>query len=181
MSETARRTNRVHIIQGDCYVTDERDTVLTTVLGSCIAACMRDPVLGIGGMNHFLLPGDGERTKQNEAERFGVYLMELLVNGLLQRGASRHTLEAKLFGGARTVQGFADIGAKNFEFARKFLDNESIRYAGGSVGGDQGRKLEYQPSTGKARQFLLPRSTVEPLQPVIRRPAPAELGNVELF
>lgn len=175
-----RRPNRIHVIQGECYVTDEPDMVLTTVLGSCIAACMRDPVLGIGGMNHFLLPGDGDRGSQS-AERFGVYLMELLVNGLLKRGASRHTLEAKLFGGARTVQGFADIGAKNYEFARNFLDNESIRYVGGSVGGDQGRKLEYQPSTGRARQFLLPRSTMEPVQPVIRRPAPAEFGDVELF
>lgn len=175
------RPKRVHVIQGECYVTDERDTVLTTVLGSCIAACMRDPVLGIGGMNHFLLPGDGERSSLREAERFGVYLMELLVNGLLKRGASRHTLEAKLFGGARTVQGFADIGAKNFEFARRFLENESIRHIGGSVGGDQGRKLEYQPATGRARQFLLPRSTVEPALPAIRRPAPAEIGNVELF
>lgn len=175
-----RRPNRVHVIQGECYVTDEPDMVLTTVLGSCIAACMRDPVLGIGGMNHFLLPGDGDRGSQN-AERFGVYLMELLVNGLLKRGASRQTLEAKLFGGARTVQGFADIGAKNYEFARGFLDNESIRYVGGSVGGDQGRKLEYQPSTGRARQFLLPRNTMEPVQPVIRRPAPAEFGDVELF
>lgn len=174
-----RRPKRVHVIQGECHVTDERDTVLTTVLGSCIAACMRDPVLGIGGMNHFLLPG--EAGSQKDDERFGVYLMELLVNGLLKRGASRHSLETKLFGGARTVQGFADIGAKNFEFARRFLENESIRYVGGSVGGDQGRKLEYQPSTGRARQFLLPRSTVEPVLPVIRRPAPAEVGNVELF
>lgn len=177
----SRRPKRVHVIQGECHVTDDRETVLTTVLGSCIAACMRDPVLGIGGMNHFLLPGDGERGSQREAERFGVYLMELLVNGLLKRGASRHSLEAKLFGGARTVQGFADIGAKNFEFARSFLENESIRYAGGSVGGDQGRKLEYHPATGRARQFLLPRSTSEPVLPAIRRPPPAEIGNVELF
>jgi chemotaxis protein CheD len=177
----AVRPNRVHIIQGDCYVTDDPGTVLTTVLGSCVAACMRDPVLGIGGMNHFLLPGDGGRSRQGEAERFGVYLMELLVNGLLKRGASRHSLEAKLFGGARTVQGFADIGAKNVAFARKFLDTESIRYAGGSVGGDQGRKLEYQPSTGRARQYLLPRGNVDPVLPVIHRPAPADLGNVELF
>jgi len=175
------RPNRIHIIQGDCYVTDEPDTVLTTVLGSCVAACMRDPVLGIGGMNHFLLPGDGERSRPGEAERFGVYLMELLVNGLLKRGATRHTLEAKLFGGARTVQGFADIGAKNVEFARRFLENESIKYVGGSCGGDQGRRIEFQPSTGKARQFLLPRSTVEPAQPVVRRPAPVDLGDVELF
>ena len=173
------RPNRVHIIQGDCYVTDEPDTVLTTVLGSCVAACMRDPVLGIGGMNHFLLPGDGERTKTGEAERFGVYLMELLGNGLLQRGASRQSLETKLFGGARTVRGFADIGAKNFEFAKRFLDNESICYVGGSCGGDQGRRIEFQPSTGKARQFLLPRSTVEVAPAPVRRPAPT--GDLELF
>jgi chemotaxis protein CheD len=175
------RANRIHIIQGDCFVTDDPDMVLTTVLGSCIAACMRDPVLGIGGMNHFLLPGDTERSRQNEAERFGVYLMELLVNGLLKRGASRHTLEAKLFGGARTVQGFADIGAKNFEFARRFLETEQISYVGGSVGGEQGRKLEYRPSTGRARQFLLPRSSAEIAQPTVRRPAPADIGAVELF
>lgn len=174
--------NRIHIIQGDCYVVDDADTVLTTVLGSCVAACMRDPVLGIGGMNHFLLPGDGERSRPGEAERFGVYLMELLVNGLLQRGACRHNLEAKLFGGARTVQGFADIGAKNVEFARRFLENESIKYVGGSCGGDQGRRIEFHPATGKARQFLLPRSTVDAVQPPpIRRPAQVGTGDVELF
>lgn len=175
------RPGRIHVIQGDCVVTAEPEVVLTTVLGSCVAACMRDPGLGVGGMNHFLLPGEGERSRLNEAERFGVYLMELLVNGLLKRGARRETLEAKLFGGARTVQGFTDIGAKNIEFARRFLDNEGIAYAGGSVGGDQGRRLEYQPATGRARQFLLPR-TVTPAPLVEPRAAalPAS-GELELF
>lgn len=177
----AGRPDRIHVIQGECVVTGEREATLTTVLGSCVAACMRDPVLGVGGMNHFLLPGEGERSRLNEAERFGVYLMELLVNGLLKRGARRENLEVKLFGGARTVQGFTDIGAKNIEFARRFLDNEGLTYAGGSVGGDQGRRLEYQPATGKARQFLLPR-TVAPVPPVAPRvPAVPASGDLELF
>ncbi|MVA98421.1 chemotaxis protein CheD [Nitratireductor sp. CAU 1489] len=142
---------------------------------------MRDPVLGIGGMNHFLLPGGGEHTGYNEAERFGVYLMEVLVNGLLKRGARRENLEAKLFGGARTVRGFSDIGAKNIAFARHFLDNEQIAYAGGSVGGDQGRRLEYYPASGKARQFLLPPTAAPQPRPEIRLPKLPASGELELF
>lgn len=176
------RPDRAHVIQGECLVVDKPGMVLTTVLGSCVAACMRDPHLKIGGMNHFLLPGEGERSRINEAERFGVYLMELLVNGLLKKGARRENLEAKLFGGARTVQGFTDIGGKNVEFARRFLDMEQIAYVGGSVGGDQGRRLEYEPATGRARQFLLPRTTVPPPQPVVRPVAAvADSGDLELF
>ena len=177
----SRRPGRIHVIQGECAVTDEPETVLTTVLGSCVAACMRDPVLKIGGMNHFLLPGEGERSRLNEAERFGVYLMELLVNGLLRRGARRENIEAKLFGGARTVQGFTDIGGKNVDFARRFLENEGIAFHGGSVGGNQGRRLEYQPATGRARQFLLPQA-IAPL-PVAepRVPKVPAGGDLELF
>ncbi|WP_235911947.1 chemotaxis protein CheD [Mesorhizobium xinjiangense] len=175
------RPDRIHVIQGDCIVTDDASVTLTTVLGSCVAACMRDPVLGIGGMNHFLLPGDGENSERNEAERFGVYLMELLVNGLLKRGARRDKLEAKLFGGARTMQGVTDVGAKNIEFARRFLDTEAIACLGGSVGGDQGRRLEYQPSTGRARQFLLPSTAVAQVSTPRPVPARAESGTLELF
>lgn len=177
----AGRPDRIHVIQGECAVTGEPEAVLTTVLGSCVAACMRYPTLGIGGMNHFLLPGEGERSRLNEAERFGVYLMELLVNGLLKRGARRENIEVKLFGGARTMQGFTDIGAKNIAFARRFVEEEGLTYTGGSVGGDQGRRLEYRPATGKARQFLLPR-TVAPVAPVVPRlpPLPAS-GELELF
>jgi chemotaxis protein CheD len=175
------RPDRIHVIQGECAVSDRPEAVLTTVLGSCVAACMRDPVLKIGGMNHFLLPGEGERSRLNEAERFGVYLMELLVNGLLKRGARRENLEAKLFDGGRTIQNFTDIGAKNIEFARRFLDNEGISYTGGSVGGDQGRRLEFQPHTGKARQFLLPKAVAPMPAPEPRVPAPAAGGELELF
>lgn len=97
---------RVHIIQGEYKVVSDPDVVLTTILGSCVAACLRDPVSGVGGMNHFLLPGTGSVTG-GDATRYGVHLMELLINGLLKQGARRDRLEAKIFGGAKTIASFS--------------------------------------------------------------------------
>ena len=110
---------RFNIVQGEYKVSDDPDVVLTTLLGSCVAACIRDPVKGIGGMNHFLLPG-GDVGSSRDSERIGVHLMELLLNGLMRQGAQRERLEAKLFGGARMMQGLSDIGAKNAAFAKTF-------------------------------------------------------------
>jgi len=137
---------RVHIVQGEYHVTSDAGVVLTTLLGSCVAACLRDPDMAIGGMNHFLLPGqegDLEDGLRRDAERYGVHLMELLVNGLLRQGARRERLEAKLFGGARTMEGLADIGARNAAFAERFLRHEGIRLVGGSLRGEQGRRIQY--------------------------------------
>lgn len=89
---------RITVMRGEYHVVDREDVVLTTILGSCVAACIRDPFARTGGMNHFLLPGNNGRSSL-DAQSYGVHLMELLVNGLLQRGAHRHRLEAKLFGG----------------------------------------------------------------------------------
>ena len=106
------------MIQGEFCVTDDPNVMLTTILGSCVAACMRDPVAQVGGMNHFLLPGVDDRSKNREAESYGVHLMELLVNDLLRHGARRDRLEAKLFGGAATMQGLCDVGALNGQIRR---------------------------------------------------------------
>ncbi|MEJ0096641.1 MAG: chemotaxis protein CheD [Methylocella sp.] len=154
---------RIHIIQGEYNVSDDSNVMLTTLLGSCVAACLRDPVAGVGGMNHFLLPGQeamgqeatGQGSQGSEAERYGVHLMELLVNGLLRRGARRERLEGKLFGGARTRDGLADIGAMNAGFAERFLEHEGIRLIGGSLRGDHGRRIQFWPVSGRARQVLL--------------------------
>ena len=98
----------VQIMQGDYYVTDNPREALTTVLGSCIAACIRDRTTGVGGMNHFLLPeSDGADHK---AHRFGVNAMEVLINDILKRGASRTNLQAKLFGGANADR--FDVGCR---------------------------------------------------------------------
>lgn len=173
---------RVHIIQGEYFVTSDRNVMVTTLLGSCVAACIRDPLAGVGGMNHFLLPGDLNRSRNDEAERMGVHLMELLVNGLLKAGARRDRLEAKLFGGAQTVRSHSDIGKNNVDFAQRFLKAEGIPFIGGSTGGPQGRRIQYWPVSGRARQILLTGST-EIEQP-IKLPAAsivANAGELELF
>lgn len=173
---------RVHIIQGEYNVSDDPDVVLTTLLGSCVAACLRDPVARIGGMNHFLLPGQeaGEGAPRSVGETYGVHLMELLVNGLLRRGARRDRLEGRLFGGARTMDGLADIGARNAAFAERFLGHEGIRLTGGSLRGEHGRRIQFWPVSGRARQVYLTAT-----QTPAARSVPAEKtvsgGSVEFF
>ncbi|VTZ50443.1 putative chemoreceptor glutamine deamidase CheD [Methylocella tundrae] len=173
---------RVHIIQGEYNVSDDPCVVLTTLLGSCVAACLRDPVAGVGGMNHFLLPGQeaDEGVRRRDGETYGVHLMELLVNGLLRRGARRDRIEGKLFGGARTMDGLADVGARNASFAERFLKYEGIRLAGGSLRGDQGRRIQFWPVSGRARQVFLSASQT-PRPQTIAAPKPANAGGVEFF
>lgn len=175
---------RVHVVQGEQFVTDDPEMVLSTLLGSCVAACMRDPVAGVGGINHFLLPGGRSTDSETRAERHGVHAMELLVNALLARGARRERLEAKLFGGARLIDGLTDVGRQNAEFAERFLADEGIRYVGGSLLGEHGRKIQYWPVLGRARQSLMERESVKVFDAERRvRPiAPVESdGSVELF
>ncbi|MEA3536080.1 chemoreceptor glutamine deamidase CheD [Rhizobium sp. CC-YZS058] len=165
---------RLHVIQGEFKVVTDPDVVLSTILGSCVAACMRDPVAGVGGMNHFLLPGSADALASGgDATRYGVHLMELLINGLLKKGARRDRLEAKIFGGAKTIARFSNVGEQNALFARRFLQDEGIAIVGESTGGDHGRKLEYWPLSGRARQYAL--TGVEAQKAVAQesRPAPA--------
>ena len=143
----------VQITQGQSYVTDNPEEILTTILGSCIAACIRDADRGVGGMNHFLLPEGGGEDR--DAMRFGVNAMEILINGILKRGGSRDSLEAKLFGGANVVPALFDIGARNLAFAKSFLATEGIRVVGGDVGGHSPRRVQYVPATGGAKRLLI--------------------------
>jgi chemotaxis protein CheD len=182
---TANGEKRIHIVQGEQHVTDDPNVVLTTLLGSCVAACMRDPVAGVGGMNHFLLPGGRAGAIERDMQRHGVHAMELLVNELLKRGARRERLEAKLFGGGRLIDGLTDVGRQNAEFAVGFLANEGIRHVGGSLQGDFGRKIQFWPVSGRARQSLMEREeakvfdTERKIRPVV---APVDTGgSVELF
>lgn len=143
----------VQLTQGDTHVTGDPTEVLTTVLGSCISACIRDPHAGVGGMNHFLLPEGSDSDRH--AVRYGVNAMELLINGLLKRGATRSGLEAKLFGGANVLAGLSDVGSRNADFAHRFLADEGIPVIGGNVGGNLPRRIQYWPTTGRARQLAL--------------------------
>jgi chemotaxis protein CheD len=167
---------RIHLVQGECRVTDDAGVILATTLGSCIAACIRDPVAGVGGMNHFLLP---ESSEGLVSLRYGAFAMELLVNGLLSKGGRRERMEAKLFGGGRLSDSLTDVGEKNAAFARAFLEREGIALMGGSLGGSQARRIQFWPVSGRARQQTLARTDALLFQPKPRTGAGD--GTVELF
>jgi chemotaxis protein CheD len=169
---------RINIVQGEFKVSDDPHVVLTTLLGSCVAACIRDPIAGVGGMNHFLLPGE-DVGGARESERLGVHLMELLLNGLMRQGAQRDRLEAKLFGGARMMSGLSDIGRKNAEFAKRFLGYEGIKVIGGDMGGQQGRRIQFSPVSGRALQSYI--SKVVETQPPRLPAQKTGAGDVDLF
>ena len=167
-----------HVVQGEHKVGDHPDECLVTLLGSCVSACLHDPVAGLGGMNHFLLPG-GDEAGGRGGESLGVHAMELLVNALLVRGASRSRLVAKLFGGADTMRGLSDVGARNAAFASAFLAREGVRVASECLGGARGRKLQFWPASGRARRsFMAAAAVVTPPVPVRTPPAS---GVLELF
>lgn len=170
----ADSARRVHVIQGEYKVSRDPNVVLSTILGSCVAACIRDPVAGVGGMNHFLLPGSAETMRSGgDATRYGVHLMELLINGLLKEGARRDRLEAKIFGGAKTIATFSNVGEQNAAFAMQFLKDEGIPVVGSSTGGEFGRKLEFWPISGRARQYpLTGAETKKTVEMERARPAP---------
>lgn len=180
-------SKRIHVVQGEYAVSDDPQVMMGTLLGSCVAACVRDPVAGVGGMNHFLLPGDKDGAAAGggpQALRYGVQSMELLLNALFRMGARRERLEAKLFGGARVIDGLSDIGQQNAAFAERFLQAEGIALRGGSLRGDQARRIQFWPVSGRVRQMAL----VEPGRQVFEaeraKPAPAPAahdGELELF
>jgi len=147
---------------------------ITTILGSCVASCLFDPIARLGGMNHFLLPD--RRGASIRAASFGIHAMELLINDLIKQGGQRQRLQAKVFGGARMIAGLSDIGAMNASFVQEFLRNEGIACTAQSLGGTRARRVEFWPETGRARQKLLGEAQAPELIPV----APPESG-VELF
>jgi len=139
------------ILPGECYVT-ALDMVLVTVLGSCVAACLRDPVAKLGGMNHFMLPeASVDESIASQPTRYGVYAMELLVNDILRRGGRRERLEAKVVGGGNVLRGFGagTVGERNAEFVLRFLDTEGIPVVGRDLLERHPRKVYYFPATGR--------------------------------
>jgi len=168
------------------------DEGLTTVLGSCVAACVRDPAAAVGGMNHFLLPCDSgsgiwDTGPLGLAARYGDVAMERLINEIVKQGGRRSHLEVKLFGGAAmgTVGG-GRIGQSNISFALEFLAREGIPVASRHVGGTRGRKLVYFPGTGRALMQKLPPIELVSVQAAEARYArqlqeQPVAGEVELF
>jgi chemotaxis protein CheD len=145
--------NAAKISPGEYYYTD-KDMVIVTVLGSCVSACIRDSISGIGGMNHFMLPDSAAADKDSpvsESMRYGTYAMEVLINQLLRNGARRENLEAKIFGGGNVLKSFTtlNVGDRNAVFVRKFLKEERIRVTSEDLLDIYPRKVYYFPKTGR--------------------------------
>ena len=173
---------RISIVQGEHAVVAEPRTVLTTVLGSCIAVCLRDPVARVGGMNHFLLAEPSSRCALSPADmqRYGVHAMEILINALMNRGAERERLQAHLYGGANVLAGLAEIGTRNAQFARDFLRTEGILTTHVDVGGRVARRVEFMPHEGRSRCSRVSHApALDPQQGAPLTAAPS--GELELF
>jgi chemotaxis protein CheD len=146
------------ILPGEFYVTNHQE-IITTVLGSCVSACIRDPDFMIGGMNHFMLPANGEHTvldvtdSHSDAARYGNYAMEKLINEILKNGGRREALEIKVFGGGRVIQHMthSDIGGRNIEFVLKYIETEKLKIVAKDLGDIYPRKVVYDPQNGKVQ------------------------------
>lgn len=152
--DTKHNIYAAKIIQGEFYVSINNE-LITTVLGSCVSACVRDKKLGIGGMNHFMLPGVAKKdpwrnSPVNIAAIYGTVAMERLINAILAHGGMRENLEAKLFGGGRVLDITTDVGKDNIDFVHHYLVNEKIKVVAEDLGGTHPRKVMYYPSTGRA-------------------------------
>jgi len=182
--DTALKTRAIRLLPADYVVTDE-PVALVTLLGSCVAACLYDPLPGLGGMNHFMLPGG--HGDDGKPARYGVNAMELLINGLLKRGANRRRLQAKVFGGGNVLSGFHSdpIGTRNARFVLDYLGAEGIPVLAQDLGDNQARKVGFFPRTGRSLVKRLPATrndVVDAERALYGRLARAPVaGSVELF
>ena len=139
----------VKLLPSEYYVTTDH-TVLSTVLGSCVAACLHDAQAGVAGMNHFMLPDDGEPGAGSM--RYGAYAMDVLVRELVRAGARRERLQAKVFGGGAVLAGMTTlhIGDRNADFVLRYLQTERIEVAAQDLRGPHARRVCFLPESGKA-------------------------------
>lgn len=169
---------RISIIQGEHAVVAEPDTLIATLLGSCVAVCLHDPVARVGGMNHFLLdePGAGDAPDAHDMQRYGIHAMELLINAMMSSGAVRGRMRAHLYGGANIISGLGPIGSANAAFAQRFVRMEGIAVGHVDTGGTRARRVEFLPYEGRARATCV--AEAPPPAPVS---LPAYGGELELF
>ncbi len=147
----------VKLQPGGIYCTDQEE-IICTGLGSCVSACIWDEAIGVGGMNHFLLPFVSSNQEHhwhadnysNTPSRYGVHAMEMLINYLLERGAVRQRLKVKLFGGAQMMGRCSKIGEKNVEFILSYTQKEQLSVISHDLGGLEPRKIMFEPLSGRA-------------------------------
>jgi chemotaxis protein CheD len=176
------------ILPGEYYVTTDGE-MITTVLGSCVSACIRDRLLGVGGMNHFMLPEAGPSRSGDcvsKQARYGSYAMERLINEIIKHGGKRENLEAKLFGGGQVLANMTDVGSRNIDFVREYVRQEQITVTAEDLGSVHPRRVVFFPSSGRVmvkRLLRLENDTIcereKRYQEEISQPK--QTGEVELF
>lgn len=136
-----------NIRSGEYHVTEGGREMMVTVLGSCVAVCVHDPLTKISGMNHFLLPGD---LFAQASPKYGIFAMEYMINEILKRGALKTRLQVKVFGGAKVLPNSSiDVGEKNVKFIKEYLQNEGLQLVSSDLGGDYARRIHFCGDTGK--------------------------------
>lgn len=156
------KTHDMHaakLLPGEYYVSLSGEMIVT-VLGSCVSACIRDRVFGIGGMNHFMLPIGAEGGSSNSAwnsaaTRYGNFAMEALINDILKSGGRRENLEVKIFGGGAVLDNMTNVGQQNIAFVREFIQMEGLELLAEDVGDIYPRKVHYFPQSGRVRMKKL--------------------------
>lgn len=153
--------NAIRVLPGGHAITANPDEMLVTVLGSCVSACIRDPLTGIGGMNHFMLPESksGSWAGITASMRYGNFAMDVLIGAIVKSGCPREKLEIKVFGGANVIQSSTLVGDQNGKFVREFLAAEGLTCSTFDLGGNHGRRLHYFPGDGKVNRLLLRRKS----------------------
>lgn len=177
----------VQVMQGDYYVTTRKDEVLSTVLGSCIAACVRDPLAGCGGMNHFLLPDGSGDTTTKARLRYGAFAMDQLIGDIVARGGRRDRLEVKVFGGGNVIAGLGTVGHRNADFVETYLANVGLAVTASHLRGTAPRRVLYTPRSGRVRMKELAPDSGRAIFERERKRAPVVVmsseapGAIELF
>lgn len=172
----------VQVMQGDYYVTTRKNEVLSTVLGSCVAACVRDPLAGCGGMNHFLLPDGGATGGDITAKarlRYGAFAMDQLIEDIVARGGRRDRLEVKVFGGGNVIAGLGAVGHRNADFVESYLAGLGMAVAASHLRGTAPRRVLYTPRSGRVRMKELAPDTGKAIFERERRRAPVVVASTE--
>ncbi len=174
--DSATKVTSVRLLPGEHYVTSLPGEMLVTILGSCVSACIRDPMIGVGGMNHFLLPlKKGENTSSSswasasDLMRYGNFAMEKLINEILSRGGLRTRLEIKLFGGSNVLKTFTAIGSNNVSFVLEYLKTEGLKTASEDLGGELPRRVHYFPDSGKVMRIFIREGQKENYKRLVER------------
>jgi chemotaxis protein CheD len=151
----------IRILPGDCWITSDPSEMLSTTLGSCVSACIRDVHTGFGGMNHFMLPSKRSNSSwggEDGCLRYGDFAMDFLLNAILETGCKKSDLEIKVFGGGNVIKNASAVGTENAAFILNYLDRRGLKAEACDLGGPYPRRIHYFPASGRVERLLLKRS-----------------------